>query len=152
MNLSHLDLLFWAMSFIGNVALLLVLLLRGRFRNLPIFTALITLNVVRTIALFLIRRHNAQSMYFYTFWSLAVLDVGLQFAIVYELSFEGISPTGTMGSRYPEEIRDLDSRKHRLHFPAHLDSETIQSLLDAGTHPQPLDTPHLAGRGANADS
>jgi hypothetical protein len=94
MNLSHLDLLFWAMSFIGNVALLLVLLLRGRFRNLPIFTALITLNVARTIVLFLIRRHNSQSMYFYTFWSLAVLDVGLQFAIVYELSSKVFRPLG----------------------------------------------------------
>jgi hypothetical protein len=94
MNLSELDLLFWAMSFIGHVTLLLVLLLRGRFRNLPIFTALITLNVVRTIALFLIRQHNAQSTYFYTFWSLAVLDVGLQFAIVYELSSKLFRPLG----------------------------------------------------------
>jgi hypothetical protein len=94
MNLSELDLLFWAMSFIGHVALLLVLLLRGRFRDLPIFTALVTLNVVRTIALFLIRWHNAQSTYFYTFWSLAVLDVGLQFAIVYELSSKVFRPLG----------------------------------------------------------
>jgi hypothetical protein len=94
MNLSKLDLLFWAMSFIGNVALLLVLLLRGRFRNLPVFTALIILNVARTIALFLIRQHNAQSTYFYTFWSLAVLDVGLQFGIVYELSSKVFRPRG----------------------------------------------------------
>lgn len=94
MNLSELDLLFWAMSFIGQVALLLVLLVRGRFRNLPIFTTLVTLNVVRTIALFLIRWHNAQSTYFYTFWSLAVLDVGLQFAIVYELSSKVFRPLG----------------------------------------------------------
>ena len=94
MNLSNLDLLFWAMSFIGQTALLLVLLLRRRFRNLPVFTTLITLNVVRTVALFLIRRHNAQSTYFYTFWSLAVFDVGLQFAIVYELSSKVFRPLG----------------------------------------------------------
>jgi lipid-A-disaccharide synthase-like uncharacterized protein len=81
MNLSKVDLLFWAMSFIGHLALLFVLLFRGRFRNLPIFTALITLNVVRTIVLFLIRRHNAQSTYFYTFWSMAIFDVGLQFGM-----------------------------------------------------------------------
>ena len=77
MNLGGLDLLFWAMSFIANVALLLVLLFRGRFRNFPIFTALITLNVVRTITLFLIRWHSARSTYFYTFWSLAVIDIEL---------------------------------------------------------------------------
>jgi hypothetical protein len=94
MNLSELDLLFWAMSFIGNVALLLVLLLRDRFRNLPIFTALVALNVTRTVVLFLIRWHNAKSAYFYTFWSLAVVDVGLQFGIVYELSSAVFRPVG----------------------------------------------------------
>jgi hypothetical protein len=94
MNLGKLDLLFWAMSFVGNVALLLVLLFRARFRNFPIFTALITLNVVRTITLFLIRWHSAQSAYFYTFWSLAVVDMGLQFGIVYELSSKVFRPLG----------------------------------------------------------
>lgn len=94
MNLSETDLLFWAMSFIEHVALLSVLLLRGRLRNFPIFTALITLNVMRTIVLFLIRWQNAQSTYFYTFWSLAVLDVGLQFGIVYELSSKVFRPLG----------------------------------------------------------
>jgi hypothetical protein len=94
MNLSRLDLLFWAMSFIANVALLHVLLFRGRFRNFPTFTALITLNVVRTITLFLIRWHSARSTYFYTFWSLAVVDMALQFGIVYELSSKVFRPLG----------------------------------------------------------
>jgi hypothetical protein len=94
MNLSKVDLLFWAMSFIGNLALLFVLLFRGRFRNFPIFTALVTLNVVRTITLFLIRWHSAQSTYFYAFWSLAVVDMGLQFGIVYELSSKVFRPVG----------------------------------------------------------
>lgn len=94
MNLSKLDLLFWAMSFFGNLALLFVLLLRGRFRNFPIFTALITLNVVRTITLFLIRWYSAQSTYFYAFWSLAIVDMGLQFGIVYELSSKVFRPLG----------------------------------------------------------
>jgi hypothetical protein len=65
----------------------------ARFRSLPIFTALITLDVVRTITLFL-RWHNAQSTYFYMFWSLAVVDVGLQFGIVYELSSKVFRPLG----------------------------------------------------------
>lgn len=94
MHLTDLDPLFWAMSFIGHLALLLVLLFRSRFRKLPIFAALITLNVVRTIALFLIRRHNTQSIYFYTFWSLAVVDMGLQLGIVYELSSKVFRPLG----------------------------------------------------------
>lgn len=94
MTLSDLDFLFWAMSFVEHVALLFVLLFRGRFRNLPVFTVLIALNVVRTIVLFLIRRHGTQSTYFYTFWSLAVVDVGLQLGIVYELSSKVFRPVG----------------------------------------------------------
>ena len=94
MDLSELDLLFWAMSFIGHVVLLSVLALRGRCRTFPIFTSLVVLNIMRTIVLFFIRRHDARSMYFYTFWSLAVIDVGLQFGIVYELSSKIFRPLG----------------------------------------------------------
>ncbi len=94
MNLSELDLLFWAMSFVANLVLLFVLLIRSRSRNFPLFTALITLNVARTIVLFVIRRHNAQSAYFYTFWTLAVVDMGMQFGIVYEVSSKVFRPMG----------------------------------------------------------
>lgn len=98
MNLSEIDLLFWAMSFIGNLVLAFVLIFRGRFRNFPIFTALIILNVARTIALFVIRWHHAQSTYFYTFWALAIVDVGLQLGIVYELSSKVFRPLGEWAS------------------------------------------------------
>ncbi len=94
MNLDELDLLFWAVSFIGHVILLLVLSIRSRSRNFPIFTTLIAFNVVRTIALFLIHRRHAKTAYFYTFWVLAVVDIGLQFAIVYELSAKVFRPLG----------------------------------------------------------
>jgi hypothetical protein len=82
------------MSFIGHVVLLSVLVLRGRFRAFPIFTSLVALNILRTIVLFILREYGAQAGYFYTFWSLAVVDVGLQFGIVYELSSKVFRPLG----------------------------------------------------------
>jgi hypothetical protein len=87
MHLSGFDLLFWAAGFAAHVALLLVLLVRRRAHDFPIFTSLIGLNVGRTIALFFIEQYSSKSVYFYTFWSLAIVDVTLQIAVVCELVF-----------------------------------------------------------------
>jgi len=72
MHLTGLDLLFWAAGLIEHTALLLVLWIRERARSFPLFSVLITLNVVRTVLLFCIRRYGTQYVYFYTYWSLAV--------------------------------------------------------------------------------
>ena len=66
MHLTGLDLLFWAAGFIENLALLFVLWYRRRAKNFPFFTALITLNVVRTIVLYLVLRLGTRQSYFYT--------------------------------------------------------------------------------------
>jgi hypothetical protein len=75
MPLTDLDLLLWLTGFLGHVALLLVLLLRGRARAFPIFTALLILNVIRTVVLFFINHEGSKAIYFYTFWS----DGGIQY-------------------------------------------------------------------------
>jgi hypothetical protein len=98
MPLTDLDLLLWLTGFLGHVALLLVLLLRGRARTFPIFTALMILNVIRTVVLFLINREGSKAMYFYAFWSLASADIALQFGIVYELASKIFRPLGTWAS------------------------------------------------------
>jgi hypothetical protein len=94
MPLTTLDLLLWAAGFFGHLALVLVLLQRGRARTFPIFTALIVLNVTRTIVLFLINREGTKAAYFYTFWSLAFADVALQFGVIYELASRVFRPLG----------------------------------------------------------
>ena len=98
MALTDLDLLLWATGFLGHVALLLILLLRGRARSFPVFTALIVLNVSRTMLLFLITREGTKAMYFYAFWSLASADVALQFGVVYELASKIFRPLGSWAS------------------------------------------------------
>jgi hypothetical protein len=98
MPVTDLDLLLWVAGFLAHVALLLVLLLRGRARSFPIFTALIVLNVTRTIVLFLINREGAKATYFHVFWCLASADVALQFGIVYELASQVFRPVGEWAS------------------------------------------------------
>jgi hypothetical protein len=101
MHLTGLDLLFWVASFVGHGALLSVLWIRGRARSFPIFTTLITLSLIRTVALFLIQRYGTTADYFYTFWLLAIADVGFQLGVVYELGSYIFRPNGhwTVGMR-----------------------------------------------------
>jgi hypothetical protein len=94
MHLTGLDLLFWAVGFAGHVILIVVLWVRQRVRAFPFFTALICLNVVRTITLALIQLYGTRRGYFYTYWSLAILDVALQLGVVYEMASRVFRPLG----------------------------------------------------------
>jgi hypothetical protein len=94
MHLTGLDLLFWAASFFGHVILLVVLFLRRRARTFPLFTAFICANILRTISLYLIARFGTKATYFYTYWYLAIFDVGLQLGVVYELASGIFRPLG----------------------------------------------------------
>lgn len=100
MHLTGLDLLFWAAGFGAHLILLFVLLIRRRFRQFPIFTAFILTNVLRTIALYLVELLGTKATYFYTFWSLGILDTLLQICVVYELFALTFRPQG-------EWVRDL---------------------------------------------
>jgi hypothetical protein len=91
-RLTGLDLLFWAAGFAANLGLLFVLWYRRRARVFPFFTALITLNVGRTIVLYLVLRYAAENTYFYTYWSLIVLDTTLQLCVVYEIASRVFRP------------------------------------------------------------
>lgn len=94
MHLTGLDFLFWAAGFLLHAVLLFILWIRGRAKSFPIFTSLILLNVVRTMALFLIQQYGTKAQYFYTFWSLAVVDVALQLGVVFEVSSRVFRPGG----------------------------------------------------------
>jgi hypothetical protein len=93
-NLTGVDLLFWALSFLGNCVLLGVLIFRRRAETLPVFTTLISLGVVRTIVLYFTRSHGSNDQYFYTYWTLAMVDVTLQLALAYELAKHVFKPLG----------------------------------------------------------
>jgi hypothetical protein len=94
MHLTGLDLLFWAAGLGAHSALLCVLLIRRRFRGFPIFTLFILSNIGRTVALYLVQLYGSKTSYFYTYWSLAVLDTVLQLSVVYEMYSLTFRPLG----------------------------------------------------------
>jgi hypothetical protein len=94
LHLTGVDLLFWVLSLCGHFILLAILIFRRRVAALPVFTSLIVMNIVRTIALYVTMRYGSKEQYFYLYWSLAMLDVGLQFALAYELASHVFRPLG----------------------------------------------------------
>jgi hypothetical protein len=94
MHLTGLDLLFWAAGFVENLGLLFILCYRRRAKCFPWFTALITLNVVRTIVLYFVLRLGTKDNYFYTYWSLATIDTIVELGIVYEVASRVFRPVG----------------------------------------------------------
>src|ERR1700761_7759182 len=92
MALTHLDLLLWGTGFAANAALLFVLGYRRQWILFPFFTALILLNVVRSIVLFFVLHYWTAHAYFYVYWSLALLDTALQLAVVYEIASKVFRP------------------------------------------------------------
>jgi hypothetical protein len=97
-DLTGLDQLLWATSFAGHWILLAVLVLRRRARSFPVFTSLIAVNIVRTIVLFFTLRLGSSESYFYVYWTLAIVDVGFQLAIAYELASKVFRPLGAWAS------------------------------------------------------
>ncbi|MFT4112315.1 hypothetical protein [Silvibacterium sp.] len=95
------DLLFWAAGFAGHTLLFAVLFIRRRARHFPLFTAFVGSALIRTIALFEIQRHGTKADYFYSYWSLAVVDAVLQAAVVFEIAYHVFRP----GGRWATDVR-----------------------------------------------
>lgn len=94
MQLTALDRFLWAAGFGAHLALVFVLVFRGRIRQFPFFSSLIITNILRTAILYFVRSSGSRSDYFYAFWSLAILDTGLQILVVYEVSAKTFRPLG----------------------------------------------------------
>jgi hypothetical protein len=95
MHLSGLDFFFWVAGFVGHVALLFVLLWRKRALKYPIFATLIGVNLVRTVVLYCVLAFGNRRQYYFTYWSLAMVDAVLQFSVVYEMAAKTLRPLGT---------------------------------------------------------
>lgn len=94
MRISGLDDFLWAAGFVGHCALLLVLLGRKRFSKYPVFSALIGFSIFRTGALFSIRSHYGDTLYSHAYWVLALVDAGLQLALIFEIAGKVFRPLG----------------------------------------------------------
>ena len=92
MSLSRLDLFFWAAGFLLNFVLLCILCYRRRLRTFPFFASTLALAVGRTIVLYLVRACCTPRDYFFTYWSLALVETLLQLGVVYELASKVFHP------------------------------------------------------------
>ncbi|MBT9329968.1 hypothetical protein [Paracidobacterium acidisoli] len=96
MQLSLLDRALWAAGFLGNAAVLLVLFFRGRWKQFPVFTALVGFEiVVFDIVLYFVYRFCSSGIYAGAYWSSSILDLVLQLALVFEIARNVLKPTGT---------------------------------------------------------
>jgi hypothetical protein len=94
-NVSLTAQILWAAGFVEHAALLLVLIVRGRWRTFPIFTVLIGFNTFRTILLVTLYKYTTSKQYSYAYWGAAFLDLALQIGVILELARVVLKPTGT---------------------------------------------------------
>src|SRR5580692_11440936 len=94
MHLSGFDLFAWAASFVGQVVLLLVLIVRHRARSFPIFTTFIAEEIVASLVKYFAFYHLSIHVYRYCFWSIGILDEILQILVFYEIAVHVFCPTG----------------------------------------------------------
>jgi hypothetical protein len=92
MDLTRLDLFLWAGGLLGHLTLLSVLCYRRRTRSFPLFTALITSDLVRTLTLYLVHAYGTNQIYRLSYWSLLLLDTALQLCVVYEVASRVFRP------------------------------------------------------------
>ncbi len=95
MNFSWLDNALWGASLVGHAALILVLFLRKRVREFPIFTGFIAYEVFTTILLFFISRDGTRHGYFLAYWITGFGDYPFQIAVIFEIARHVLRPTGT---------------------------------------------------------
>jgi len=95
MRFSGLDRFIWAASFSVNLAPVLVLILRGRWRQFPVFTSWLIFMTARSILLF--ASYQQGSRYWYTLvWTICLApDFALQMGVVFEIARIVLRPTGT---------------------------------------------------------
>ena len=95
MSTSLADNVFWAAGFIGHVALVLILLLRKREREYPVFTFFMAFEALTTILLFVISRVMGHRAYFLAYWITGFGDYAIQVALIFEIARHVLRPTGT---------------------------------------------------------
>jgi hypothetical protein len=95
MNLSTFERVLWVAGFVGQLGLLAVLLVRRRWKEFPVFTALMAFESALTAVLFLVYRIAPAQWYAPVYWSYAAVDFLLQVALVLEIARVVLRPTGT---------------------------------------------------------
>jgi hypothetical protein len=95
MHLSAFDSLLWATGTAGQMILLFVLFYRDRAREFPVFTVLVGWSCASSLALYLLYEHAGHTAYYYAYWTSGMVDMSIQFAVVYEIASRVFAPLGS---------------------------------------------------------
>jgi hypothetical protein len=95
MNLSALDFALWAANCLGEAVLFSILIYRRRWREFPVFTALIGYEAAILAALYLTYLCCSQVWYARLYWTYALFDFFLQLGVIWEIARIVLRPTGT---------------------------------------------------------
>lgn len=97
MHLSWFDYFLWIGSWVGEVILLLVLILRRRWKAFPVFTSLTAFLSLRSVSLFCIYQFASMRIYAIVYWIGAGIDFLFQLALLHEIAKNVLSPVGKWG-------------------------------------------------------
>ena len=95
MTLSFIDRSLWAAGITAQVALLLILIVKGRWRTFPVITLWVGFSSLRDTLLIYIYRYTGPDVYKTVYWSAAIVDLVLQVVLVFEIARVVLKPTGT---------------------------------------------------------
>jgi hypothetical protein len=95
MNFSALDNIIWAASLLGLAALLVVLLLRKRWHQFPIFTCFAAYSTLVEAGIFFISRYSTAKVYSLTYWIAGGGDILFQLGLIFEIARVVLRPTGS---------------------------------------------------------
>jgi hypothetical protein len=95
MELTLLSQVLWATTFCAQVALLLVLTFRVKWKVFPFFTSWITFQVIENVVGFFIINKFNKHIYADFYWCSVILDFVLQICVIFEMARIVLKPTGT---------------------------------------------------------
>jgi hypothetical protein len=84
-----------AASLLGDAAVFTVLLVRGRWREFPVFAALMGCETVLNPAVYLLLEFGLYGWYKRAYWTFVLIEFVLELGIIFEIARIVLRPTGT---------------------------------------------------------
>jgi hypothetical protein len=95
MSFSLIQNVLWVAGGVVNAILVLVLLVKKRWREFSAFTTWITFLTAEMVLLYFVYRTGSAHLYSKVYWSCAIVDFLLQIGVVVEMARIVLRPTGT---------------------------------------------------------
>ena len=95
MDLSTLDWIFVAATSLGCAALFTTLLVRGRWKGFPAFSAYMGFDAALNPVLYAVLRYGSPTAYARTYYIAVLIEFALQLAVIWEIARIVLRPTGS---------------------------------------------------------